>query len=208
MKVDVEGSVYRGARGWLNQATATTVGGLRHPPGVGGWLMLNRTNINYAREVSPNANSIIIACVRWVQRVFSEAPMLLQEWLDDRGDWEGIHRDELLDLIERPNPYYNGTSLWKATVADVMMSGTAYWIKVRSATGRVVQLWWAPEAIVAPKNDPSQPTVFITHYEYSPNGVPIPLRVEDVIQFRDGIDPANPRKGLSPIKALLRMRLL
>ncbi|MDP2728064.1 MAG: phage portal protein, partial [Dehalococcoidia bacterium] len=29
-------------------------------------------------------------------------------------------------------------------------------------------------------------------------------REEDVVQFRDGVDPSNPRKGLSPIKSLFR----
>ena len=51
--------------------------------------------------------------------------MLLQEWLEERGEWEDIHRDDILDLLERPNPFYNGTSLWKATVADIMLNGTA-----------------------------------------------------------------------------------
>ena len=196
------------AKKWFNLAVGSMITAINHPVGVAGWLTLNRTAIRYDREVTPAANSIVVACVRWVQRVFSEAPMMLQQWLEDRAEWEDIHVDELLLLLERPNPYYNGTALWKATIADLMLSGTSYWIRVRSQTGRVVQLWWAPESIVTPKGDPNDPTVFISYYEYAPStnrgSTPTRLRVEDVIQFRDGIDPTNVRKGLSGMKALLR----
>ena len=200
--------ILRTASKWFNLAAATAVTAINHPTGVAGWLTLNRTAIRYDREVTPEANSIVVACIRWVQRVFSEAPMMLQHWLEERAEWEDLHAEEILRLLERPNPHYNGTTLWKATIADLMLGGTAYWIKVRSQTGRVVQLWWAPESIVTPKGDPNDPTVFIDHYEYSPStdrgATPTRLRFEDVIPFRDGIDPTNVRKGLSGMKALLR----
>lgn len=189
---------------FLAQAAAIILGSVRHPAGVGGWLLLNRTNLNYAAEVRPDANSIIIACVRWVQRVFSEAPLMLQEWLEERTEWEDIHRHEVLDLLDRPNRFYGGTTLFKSTIASLMLDGDAYWLKVRSRTGRVVELWWAPASTMQPKADPQDPTVFISHYDYTPGTSPISLRVEDVVHFRDGMDPANPRKGLSGIKALFR----
>ena len=201
-------TIWRTAKKLLNLAAGNALTAINHPRGVSGWLTLNRTGIRYDREVTPEANSIVIACVRWVQRVFSEAPMMLQQWLKDRAEWEDRHVDDLLHLLERPNTHYNGTALWKATIADLMLNGTAYWIKVRSQTGRVVQLWWAPESIVTPKGDPNDPTVFISYYQYSPStnsgSTPTRLRTEDVIQFRDGIDPADVRKGLSGMKALLR----
>jgi HK97 family phage portal protein len=179
--------------------------GMMHPrSGGSSWLLLNRTNINYASQVKPDANSIIIACVRWVQRVYSEAPLMLQRWLMDRAEWEDIHRDPVLDLLDRPNRYYGGTTLWKATVADLMLTGNAYWLKVRGMSGRVVELWWAPSTLIEPRANDQDTSVFISHYEYSPNGRIINLRVEDVVHFRDGMDPANPRKGLSPIKGLFR----
>ena len=170
-----------------------------------GVALLNRTAINYATQADPTANSIVISCIRWVARTFTEAPPLLELWVQERAEWEQHQRDEFLDLLERPNPYYNGATLWKATVADLILAGSAYWIKVRSRTGRVVQLWWAPASTMEPKADERDPTVFIAHYEYRPGGgQPILLREEDVVQFRDGIDPANPRKGLSAMRSLMR----
>lgn len=189
---------------WFNQAAASTVGSIIHPRGAAGFFLLNRTSINYAREVKPDANSIVIACIRWVQRVYSEAPLMLQQWLPDKGEWEDHHRDPILSLLDKPNPFYSGTTLSKATVADYMLDGNAYWLIARNLAGQPVQLWWAPSSMMEPKGDPTDPKIFIDHYAYSPGEVPQKIRVEDVVHFRDGMDPQNIRKGLSPLKGLLR----
>jgi HK97 family phage portal protein len=181
----------------------SVITGMTHPAYYGWGLGLNRL-VDYTRA-SPDSSSIVVACIRWVQRTFTEAPPILEEWIQDRKEWEQHQRDELLELLEKPNPYYNGSTLWKATIADRFLSGTAYWIKVRSRTGRVVELWWAPAATIEPKWDDRQPDVFITHYEYRPAGrPPVELREEDVVRFPDGIDPDNPRKGLSAMRCLMR----
>lgn len=193
-----------GRAGRFMAQAATGLTSLVFPRGSGSWLFLNRTSINYANEVIPSANSAVLACLEWIGRAFPEAPIILQEWLADRKEWENHERDEVLDLLERPNPFYNGTTLLKATVMDVKLGGSTYWVKLRSATGRVVQLWWVPGSMMEPKGDSNDPTVFIDHYDYSPNGQTKPLSPRDVIQFRNGIDPKNPRKGFSPMQALFR----
>ncbi len=198
--------LHRAAR-WVAALTVTMLTAVRQAPARGGWVtsLLNRTNLNYAALVEADQSPIVIACVRWVQRTFTEAPPVLEQWLEDRSEWEQHQRAPLLDLLEQPNRYYNGATLWKATVADLLLSGTAYWLKVRSRTGRVIQLWWAPASTIEPKADEGDQTVFISHYEYTPGGgPPVLLRVEDVVQFRDGIDPQDVRKGLSPMRSLFR----
>jgi hypothetical protein len=45
---------------------------------------------------------------------------------------------------------------------------------------------------------------FISHYEYKPDALPIRIETADVVHFRWGLDPQNPRKGCSPLKTLLR----
>ena len=46
---------------------------------------------------------------------------------------------------------------------------------------------------------------FLTHYVYSPPGHrPIRIEAEDVLHFRFGFDPNNPRKGLSPLRTVMR----
>ena len=190
---------------FFGAAAAAVLTTMLHPrASLSSWMLLNRTKVDYAREVDARANSIVISCVRWVQRVFTEAPPIVERWVGERQEWEQHVRDDVLDLLERPNGFYNGATLWKATVADLLLTGSAYWVKVRSASGRVVQLWWVPESLMEPKADPNDPTVFISHYEYRVDGTPVLLRDEDVVQFRDGIDPGNPRKGLSAMKSLMR----
>jgi HK97 family phage portal protein len=179
--------------------------GISHSRTWSYWGVLNRTSLNYAGLVRSDSSSIVMACVRWVQRTFTEAPPILEQWMTEREDWQQHQRDPILDLLERPNAFYTGATLWKATIADLMLGGTAYWIKVRSRTGRVVELWWAPASTMEPMPDPDDDTVFIDHYEYLVGmGGHQRLRVEDVIQFRDGIDPYNPRKGVSPMRSLMR----
>jgi HK97 family phage portal protein len=206
---DVWGSLRRagaGLRHILGALSVALISNIRHPgAGWGGLALLNRTAINYEAGVRADANSIIQACVRWAQRNYAEAPTILEEWNDGRKDWDQVYRDDLLALLERPNPYYSGDTMMRAAIADYMLDGNAYLIKVRSRSRRVVQLWWAPAMLMEPVADSRDAASFIDHYEYRPGaGAPERLAVEDVIHMRDGLDPQNTRKGLSPLKSLFR----
>ncbi len=162
---------------------------------------LGRTNRTYAAAVGDGrGNSIIVACLNWLCRTFPEAPLVLFE---KRGtEREPILDHPLLDLLEHPNDYYSGELLWSATVADWML-GNAYWLKVRSGARRVVQLWWVPSSMMEPRW-PDNGSAFISHYDYTVNGRTIRVETTDVVHFRNGIDPDNIRKGLSPIGSLTR----
>lgn len=174
--------------------------------GQRGWLyswVVQRDSINYALDVGDGrGNSIVVACVGWVQRVFPEAPV---EVLDMTGQQpEPILNHEMVKLINRPNPFYSGELLWQATLADWMVTGDAYWIVLRNSEELPLQLWYTSSALLEPKWDDD--TEFISYYEYKPitGSEPIKLRPQDVIHFRNGIDPKNIRKGLSKIAALIR----
>jgi HK97 family phage portal protein len=165
------------------------------------WSTLGRTRFDYAREVgSGRGNAAVMACVLWFCRAFPEAP--LRTKVPKKDGWEFDDEQPFKKLIDNPNPFYSGELLWWATTADWMF-GNAYWLKVRSGSGRPVELWWCPSTLIEPKW-PLDGSVFISHYEYSPNGRPERVEVEDVVHFRYGLDPLNPRKGLSPLGALLR----
>ena len=45
---------------------------------------------------------------------------------------------------------------------------------------------------------------FITHYEYTVDAVTVDIPPENIIHFRYGMDAENPRKGRSPLSALLQ----
>jgi HK97 family phage portal protein len=85
----------------------------------------------------------------------------------------------------------------------MVLEGDAYWVKIRDAQLRVKELWWVPSCLVTAKW-PDSGNVFISHYEYRPGGDPIRVSVDDVVHFRYGIDPDNERKGLSPLRSVLR----
>jgi HK97 family phage portal protein len=166
------------------------------------WYSSGRSRFDYRSEVGDgHNNSIVQACVLWFCRNFPEAPIRVSR-LDDKGDPTPLPNHPLKLLLETPNPFYSGELLWWGTLADWCF-GNAYWLKVRSGAGRPVQLWWVPSSMMEPKW-PDDGSTFISHYEYTPNVDVIRVPIADVVHFRYGLDPKNPRKGLSPLGALLR----
>lgn len=175
-------------------------------PSGSAWSLLSLGGTNYdyvARVGDGRSNSAVEACVRWIGRTFPEAPVqILQQKAD--GTETPIVEHPLVELLSTPTPFYSGELLWRATLADWASSGNAYWIKIRNRSRGLAQLWWAPQWTMAPMWPLDDPSVYISHYEYSVNGEKQRLAIEDVVHFRDGMDPQNTRKGLSPIAALAR----
>jgi HK97 family phage portal protein len=173
---------------------------------TGWWSMfLGRTRFNYALEVGDGSrNSIVMGCVLWICRTFPEAPVRVCAVNAD-GEDTPLDNHPLKLLLDTPNPYYPGELLWSATLADRTITGNAYWLKIRSGLGRVVELWWVPSSMMEPRW-PDDGSVFISHYEYKPGPVePIRLEPSDVVHFRyQTFDWQNSRKGLSPIQSLAR----
>jgi HK97 family phage portal protein len=172
-------------------------GGTRWSAGIGS------TEYDYRASVGDSrGNAAVMACVRWACRTFPEAPTVV-ETKAAKG-WAQSDEHPLLSLLARPNQYYSGLHLWSATLADWMLTGNAYWVKRRTGQGRPVELWWIPSSMLEPAWPDNDPTVFIGWYDYTVEGQVTKFPVEDVVHYRDGFDPANIRKGLSGIAALLR----
>lgn len=167
------------------------------------WWGRSHTPLDYAAQIGDGrTDSIVVAVVSWVARNFPEAPL---EVVQDKPDGieEVIRGHPLALLLERPNPFYSGVLLWQATIMDWLCTGEAFWLKLRAGNRAPVQLWWVPSSLMTPRwpNDGSE---FLSYYDYNPNGVPIRIDPADVVHFRYGIDPHNLRRGLSPLRALLR----
>ena len=173
------------------------------PSGYPSLLHMPRTGFDYANEVNGYQSAIIMACVNWIARTFPEAPLYLRQRNKD-GSWDNLYEHSMLELLETPNPFYDGLLLQQATIVDFTIDGNAYWRKIRSRAGRVVQLWWIPSPLIEPKWEPWRNTEYITHYEYMPGGLIEEVPVEDIVHFRNGLDPNNIRKGLAPLKSLFR----
>ena len=162
-----------------------------------------RATVNYAREVGDGTeSSVVMAPIQWVQRAMPEAKFRVVEE-DSDGALQEIDGHPLAALMQKPNPAYGEATLWAGTLLSYLTSGNAYWIKAVNGSGRPVELWYAPHWAITPKwsQDGSD---FISHYVYNPGGVEQRLEVSDVVHFRHGIDPENPRLGISPLKGVLR----
>lgn len=145
-------------------------------------------------------SSVIAAPINFLLRTFPEAPPIIQRWKDQQWEEEDDHALE--NLLVKPNDFYSGRVLWQATVLDFAF-GNAYWLKVRNSVGSVIALWWLPRQTIKAKW-PDDGAKFISHYERTVNGRPVKIDVRDIVHFRFGIDPANPRYGLSQLGALVR----
>lgn len=168
-------------------------------------ILLTWGKFDYKSRVGDGSgNSAVMAVVLWVARQFPEAPLRVAKLAGD-GSSDVVPGHAMAKLIERPNGYYSGALLWMATIADFLLTGNAYWMKIRSNAGRVVELWYVPSRFMEPKWDKEGET-FITHYEYKFNATK-PAQIvapADVVHFRYGIDPSNTRKGLSPLGSVMR----
>lgn len=148
------------------------------------------------------SNSILAICIRWVGDNFPK-PIMRVSRIGRKGEYRPIPSHAMVDLWQRPNQYYTGRTLSKAVGLSLMVDGNAYLVKVRSGSGAVVELWWIPHWLIFPCW-PADGSQFISHYEIRIDGIPREISKEDVIHFRDGLDPRNERLGLAAVKAQLR----
>ena len=193
------------------QALASLKDALRFP-GQGGsaggyttffWPGYRHDHIDYTAEAgSIGGSSLVIAAVNWLGRVLPEAPLNVVE-LDEDGMEQVIPGHPAAKLLRRPNLYYSGTTLLKAFAYSWIVSGNPYVLKVRNGGSRVTELWYVPPHMMRPLW-PQSGSEFITGYEYKVDGATQTFEQEDVIHFRDGIDPMNLRMGLSPVASVMR----
>lgn len=151
-----------------------------------------------SNEIGDGTSSdVLMTPIRWIQRSIVEAPLVE---VDEEG---APSPGELQELLDRPNDFYSTEALLAATVFSLATSGNAYWLPTTDGNGRIVELWYVPHFAVKPRW-PDEGDEFISRYEYTAGGNTIKLDPDEVIHFRDGIDPQNMRLGLSPIRGLLR----
>jgi len=188
------------------KSLSKALGAMRHAPrGHFVGRFLKRTKVDYAREVGDTLDaSVVTAPVQWMARALPEARLVVRQ-RKRTGQVEERPDHPLPQLIARPNPFYGDVALWHATVWSWCVAGNAYWIKVRNGAGRPAELWYVPHWTMDSKGS-EDGSEFLTHYIYRPGGGLAPMRLmpEDVVHFRAGLNPRDPRLGLSPIGGVLR----
>jgi HK97 family phage portal protein len=170
-----------------------------------GMAVGGKGRVDYKREVGSLLDaSVVMAPVQWVQRALPEARLVVKSRKRD-GSIDMIDDHPMLELIQKPNPYYADIVLFWGTVLSMLTDGNAYWIIVRNGYKQPAELWYVPHWMMEPKWD-NKGDEFIGHYEYKPGGGVAPQKIapEDVVHFRHGINPRNLRKGIAPLDSAIR----
>jgi HK97 family phage portal protein len=170
--------------------------------GRGGFVSLAPRNQPW-RNVDPLDNSAVMSCLAWVIRNFGQAMMRTVREKRD-GSLTPVDVTGFLDLLYRPNESYSAYTLWAATLLSYHVDGNAYWIKVRNARGfgLPTALWYEPHWNIKP-HCPDDGSEFIDYYERRINGTIQKIPPQNVVHFRNGLNPANQRYGLAPLRAAL-----
>ncbi|KKW13392.1 MAG: Phage portal protein, HK97 family [Candidatus Gottesmanbacteria bacterium GW2011_GWB1_49_7] len=157
-------------------------------------------------------NSAVFACLMAVATAYPEPPLVVMQ-KDPDGNDEHLEEHPLQDLLTYPTPDGELTMeellFWTAWAKHV--DGNAYWLKVRSGnalTGNVVEIWPISPSVMEPateKGDNGRPADWISYYKYhiTPSET-VRVPVKNVVHFRLGLDDKDMRKGLAPLKALVR----
>lgn len=155
-----------------------------------------------ATEADPTKNSAVVASLKWATRAFVEAPIVTQRF--SNGKYEAVPGHSASALLRKPNEFMSGTALWSAVITSLMLDGNAYIVKVRNASGRVIELWYVSHTQISPATSKANPELYISHYEYKANGLIYNIPVTDVIHIKDGVNPDNPRLGFSGLASVIR----
>lgn len=159
------------------------------------------TSVDYKSETGElTQNRLIMSAVNFLGRNLPEARIEVVKNLAD-GTTKTVFDHPLTRLFARPNKFYAGDLLWKSLGLSWTISGNVYFYKVRNKLGEVIELWYLPHFSIEPRWTGNN---FIDYYAYSCDGTEYHLKPEDVVHFRNGIDPHNTRMGLSDVASALR----
>ena len=151
-------------------------------------------------------NSAVFACLALKAKAFQEAPLRIFRFLGD-GTKEWLDDHPFMELVADPHPSLSQpeVNFWLSTCLDT--AGEAFLRKIRDRAGRGDPAL----APVPPDRDPGD-----HRGRTAGRGVHLALRggrrqgpreelpVEDVIHFRNGVDDTDHRRGMSPLRRLLR----
>jgi len=120
--------------------------------------------------------------------------------MEANGDVKEVDQHPVLDLLDSVNPFTTFSDLIEITKTYELLTGDAFWWLLKGTGGEVVEIWQylRPDLVsVVPSKD-----TFISHYNYKVPGQGniVRFEVDEIIQFKR-INPNNPYRGVSPVKA-------
>jgi HK97 family phage portal protein len=146
---------------------------------------------------------VLMIPVMWIARRMAESNIGVQMEDDETID----HEHPLAHILRRPNPFYAGSTMRMALAINYFIDGNAYLRKVRDPRGGVAGLTFIPSWCLEPVITLGTP--YTEFYQYRPNLLinadpSMLIPATELVHLRFGIDPNFTRKGISPLKVLLR----
>ena len=171
-----------------------------------GWSFrtLPGSQYDYRREAGLLwENSVVGSGLRWLTDNWAEPKLRLVEE-DAEGNDKVVKNRHNEELWRDPCPdFYDESTLWAGTIISYVTNGNAYWYKIRAKSGKLVGFVYIPHFMMEPRWN-SRGGNFIGSYEYRTDVDSVMFKPEDIVHFRQGLDPTNQRKGMSWIQSCLR----
>lgn len=195
---------------YYRQATST-IRTIFSGRGGGGQVYAQRARVtptarfDWSREAGDiRENAVVAIGLDWITRNAQSVPMKL--YAKTRyGEKVELDGHPLLDILHYPNPLYGGRNLISAAIVDLMTLGDAFWYLAMTNGGKPGELYWFDARYVSP-DFPTGGGEYMHAWKYSPAGIgkPEEYSPQEILHFRQGLDPINDRLGYSPLSACKR----
>lgn len=156
----------------------------------GNWSNSGNLTSKYSTSV------FVYACVNKIAQKFVTVDYILRRYKNSKGEMEEIFIHPILDLLYKCNPFQTRSEFLRIAVVNKLLTGEAYWLKVRNSQGVPVELYNLRPDLVTVVRDPNN---YIKHYEFNNGRKTVLFAREDVIAFRNP-DPMDPLRGISPLQ--------
>jgi HK97 family phage portal protein len=115
------------------------------------------------------------------------------------GALQAVPKHPIVDLWDAVNPFYTRHEFIETSVQHFELTGEIWWLIVRNARGRAVELW-----PIRPDRIRPVPHVkdFIAGYIYTIGATQIPLDKKDVIFIRRP-SPLDPYRGIGTVQSMM-----
>ncbi len=153
----------------------------------------------------PSQNAAWYACVNWVAKNVNQAEPMVKRLFRD-GSQQVLPEHPLLGLLNRPNPTMDRQGLMSGIVASLLASGNAYLGVERDGDGVPVELCWLSHTRVAMGKEAHSREPFDFWEFRQANGTVLRVPKADIVHLKLGIDPDDPRYGLSPLLSVQRQQ--
>ena len=131
----------------------------------------------------------------------SSAPLRVYQTTND-GVPEAVPANHpIQNLLNKVNPWWTSSDLWKATETNLSLWGAAFWFLENGSNGMPKAIWLLPAPKVVPIADKrkGRANQYIAGFKYARSGGDIvPLLPEEVVWFRY-YNPLDELAGLAPV---------